>query len=136
MLRSCAEIEKLIPFDAAVGIFSTIDWRYLEGIGAPESVIASYNNYYRTRQPAYRPGDCQHQDHWGFLFGPTINWREHQDLAYAVDFMIPNGLSKTLARAFPGQPVTLSIQRSRWAQDFTGADVTMLDLLNQHLNNL
>jgi DNA-binding CsgD family transcriptional regulator len=135
MLAASVEVEKLIPFDAAAGVFSTLDVRILQGIGLTESVNASYNTYYRTRQPAFLPGHSRLQDHWDFLFGPTVNWRNYRNQEFAQDFMIPNGLCKSLSRV-PSGPICLSINRSRFARDFTEADVAILDVLHQHLGNL
>ena len=135
MFTACAEVQKLIPFDATAGIFSIYDGRYLDGIGAPESVNALYNNYYRTRQPACLSGKLKLEEHWDVLFGPRINWHEHKDLEYAVDFMIPNGFCKSLAKPSQGQQITLAIQRSRLSRDFIEAEVAILELLNHHLNN-
>jgi DNA-binding CsgD family transcriptional regulator len=136
MFTACAEVQKLIPFDATAGIFSLYDGRYLDGIGAPESVNASYNNYYRTRQPACLSGKLKHQEHWDVLFGPIINWHEHKNLDYAVDFMIPNGFCKSLSKASQGHQITLAIQRSRLSPDFTETEVSILEMLNHHLNSL
>jgi DNA-binding CsgD family transcriptional regulator len=135
MRTASAEVGKLIPFDAAAGVFSTADVRLLEGIGLSASVNLSYNAYYRTRQPAYLPGHSKLQDHWDFLFGPTVNWRKYRNQEFAVDFMIPNGICKSLSCLPPG-PVCLSINRSRFAPDFTETDVAILDVLHQHLGNL
>lgn len=136
MFTACAEAGRLIPFDAAAGIFSLYDGRYLNGTGAPESVNTSYNSYYRTRQPACLTGKLKHEEHWDALFGPIINWREHRNLDYAVDFMIPNGFCKSLSKASQGHQITLVLQRSRSSSNFTDADVRILELLNHHLNQL
>jgi DNA-binding CsgD family transcriptional regulator len=135
MLTASAEVEKLIPFDASAGIFSTIDARFLEGIGEPESVGVSYNDYYRTRMPAFLSEEGKYQDHLDVLFGPMVNWRKYRNLEFAVDFMIPNGLCKSLSQ-LSAQQISLSVNRSRFAPDFTDTDVAILDVLNRHLGNL
>jgi DNA-binding CsgD family transcriptional regulator len=144
MLTASVEIGKLIPYDVAAGFFSTNDGKSLEAIGPPESVKTSYNTYYRTRQPAYVSG-LKGKDHWDVLIGPVINWHTHRNLEYAVDFMIPNGLYKSLTKTqgpfalltgLPESQITLAIFRSRLAPDFTDTDVDILDVLNQHLGNL
>jgi DNA-binding CsgD family transcriptional regulator len=144
MLTASVEVEALIPYDIAAGFFSVNDGKSLEAIGPPESVKTSYNTYYRTRQPAYLSGQ-KRQGHWDTLIGPVINWHEHRNLEYAVDFMIPNELYKSLTKTqgpfpisvrIPEQQVTLAIFRSRFAPDFTDTDVAILDVLNQHLGNL
>jgi DNA-binding CsgD family transcriptional regulator len=135
MRTASVEVETLIPFDAAAGIFSTIDGRFLGGVGQPESVGLAYNRFYRTRMPAYF-SEATGQDHFDTNFGPAINWRRYRSSEFAVDFMIPNGMSKSLSALSPEQPVSLSVNRSRLAPDFTEMDAAILDVLNQHLGNL
>ena len=145
MLTASAEVQKLIPFDSAAGFFSTNDGKSLEAIGPPESVKTSYNTYYHARLAGYLLGQSKRKGNWKVLFGPVVNWREHRNLEYAADFMIPNGFSKGLSRAqgpfpqlaqFTEQQTTLAIFRSRLAPDFTDTDISILEVLNQHLGNL
>jgi DNA-binding CsgD family transcriptional regulator len=48
--------------------------------------------------------------------------------------MLPNKMYKSLAHVFPDQQIALSAFRSQLSPDFTDTDVTVLNVLNQHLN--
>jgi DNA-binding CsgD family transcriptional regulator len=136
MRTACAEVEKLIPFEA-VCFLSTIDARCLDCVGLSEAVIAAYNNYYRMKQPGViaQNGERLDQD-FGFLMSTSIiDWRKLQRLEYGTDFMLPNQMYESLAHVFPTQQVTLTAHRSWLSSDFTDRDVTLIDLLNLHLNN-
>ncbi len=133
MRSACTEVEKLIPFETA-GFHNTIDARCLYAVGQDDRVIASYNDYYRTKQPGVLASDGAHLDPRFVLSTPVIEWKKYNSLEYATDFMFPNGMFKTIAHAFPVHQVTLSAHRSRLSPDFTDADVTIMGLLNQHLN--
>jgi DNA-binding CsgD family transcriptional regulator len=133
MHTACTEVESLIPFDAAVGFHRTMDVRVLDGIGLADAVKASYNDYYRTRSPGVLGADGKLD--FRFLMSTSIvDWREYGNLEFAMDFMLPNRMCRSLAHVFPTQQITLTVQRSRRSPDFTEEDVTILDLLNLHLN--
>ena len=134
---ACAEVEKLIPFDAAVGIFSTFDGRSLHGVGLSAAADASYNEYYRKKAPGpmlSAGGDRVNLDF--FLSSTLIDWRRFQRSEYATDFMFPNHMYKTITRYLPAQEITLAAHRSRRSPGFAEREVTTLGLLNVHLNNL
>jgi DNA-binding CsgD family transcriptional regulator len=129
-----SEVDGLIPGDIA-GMFRNKDGVCLELTGVSESVLASYNDYYRTTQPVFLAGggtSCQLDF---FLTNPIMRWDRHRDLEYVVDFMLPNGCYKTLAQGFTHEPISLSVQRFRMSSDFSDADVGLLRILNRHLNN-
>ncbi|MGA2640462.1 MAG: helix-turn-helix transcriptional regulator [Spirochaetia bacterium] len=139
-LTACREAEKLIPFDTTACLHRIIDGRCFDtclgGIGCSTAVTASFNNYYRMKQPGAPAASGEHsdQDPGLLMFAPIIDWRKLQRLEYASDFMLPNKMYKSLAHALPAQQVALSAHRSRLSPDFKDIDVTVLDLLNQHLN--
>jgi DNA-binding CsgD family transcriptional regulator len=134
MRTAVSEADRVIHADA-VGIFRNQDGVCLELDGASEAAQASYNDYYRITQPVFLIGGGTHCDLDFFLANPIMRWDRHQDLEYAVDFMLPNGCYKTLAQGFDHEPISLSIQRSRTSPDFCDTDVQLLRILNQHLNN-
>jgi DNA-binding CsgD family transcriptional regulator len=140
-LTACREAEKLIPFDAAcfhrISLKARCFERCLDGICCSRTVMASYNDYYRTRQPGLlvEGGSLLDQDFRSFISTPVVDWRKFRRLEYASDFMLPNQMYKSLAHVFPAQQVVLSAHRSRFSPDFDDRDITILDLLNQHLNN-
>jgi DNA-binding CsgD family transcriptional regulator len=136
MLTACREMETLIPFDAAAAVFSAVDGSYLAGVGVPAAAAAAYNGYYRMRQPVCPPGQSMPNGRWERVFGPVIDWRRHEGLEFAVDFMMRNGWVKSLQRDFPGRRITLAIQRSRRSRGFTEAEARTLAVLGGHLVNL
>jgi DNA-binding CsgD family transcriptional regulator len=146
MHTACAEVEKLIHFDAAAGIWSAKNGTCLEVVGPPECVPNSYYAYCRIRQLARLFGESKRLDQWDFPSVQVIRWRTRRSLKYGVDFMIPGGLSRSFRdmqvlpfpplAELPGQQIVLAIFRTRLAPDFTGADRAILDVLNQHLGKL
>ena len=134
---ACAEVGKLIPFDAAVGIFSTFDGRSFHGVGLSDAADASYNDYYRRKAPsALLSEGGEHLNLDFFLSVSLIDWREFQNSEYVTDFMFPNRMYKTVTGYVPAQEIALAAHRSRLSSDFIDRDVTTLGLLNLHLNNL
>jgi hypothetical protein len=77
---ACIELDKLIPFDTAAAILSTFDARVLDGVGVDESVLASYNNYYRTKQPFFLGEDGKNQDFAFLQSTPVVDWRAYGEL--------------------------------------------------------
>jgi DNA-binding CsgD family transcriptional regulator len=79
------------------------------------------------------------------VVGP-LHWRSHRNLKLAVDFVIPDGLSRSFLNThvlppwplaeLPEQRIVLAIFRTRSAPDFTSTDGAILDVLNQHLRTL
>src|SRR5208337_3052558 len=115
MSTAATEVEKLIPFDVASGIFSNSDGRWLEGIGPPESVNVAYNTYYRTRNPLLFSEDGKRMDLGDFLYNPVHDaWKKYKNLEFFDDYMIPNGFYKSLANTLGGHQISLSIKRSRY----------------------
>lgn len=139
-LTACKEAEKLVPFDTTACLHRLVEGRCFErclgGVGCSTDVTASYNDYYRMRQPGAPAGRGQHsvQDPGLLMFTPIVDWRKLQRLEYASDFMLPNNMYKSVAHVFPAQQIALSAHRSRLSPDFTDVDVTVMDLLNEHLN--
>jgi DNA-binding CsgD family transcriptional regulator len=146
MHTACVEVEKLIHFDAAAGIWSAKNATCLEVVGPTESVQKSYHTYYRIRQLAQLFGESKRLDQWDFPSVQVIRWRTHRKLKYGVDFMIPGGLSGSFRDTqvlpfpplaeLPEQQIVLAIFRTRSAPDFTGTDGEILDVVNQHIRKL
>jgi DNA-binding CsgD family transcriptional regulator len=136
-VTACREAERLIPFDATACLHRLGDGRWFErclgGINCTRPVTASFNTYYRLRQPGAGSGPLD-RDMALLLSAPFVEWRRLQRLEYASDFMIANKMSKSLARILPAHVISLSIHRTRQSQDFREVDAIVLDLLNQHLN--
>jgi len=128
------ELETLIPFDTFVGFHTVQDARCLDLLGASESLMAQYNDYYRTKQPGMLATDRERLDPSFMLAVTSVKWQKYSEWEYASDFMIPNSAFKTIARSLPGHQVALSIHRSRFSPDFTHTDIKVLGLINQHLN--
>ena len=132
---ACTELERLVPFDTGAGFHLAIDAQCLCAVGISDRVLASYNEYYRMKQPGFFGTDGTHLDPAFMLATSVIEWRTYGNLEYAADFMLPNRMFKTLAHISPAQQIALSAHRSRLSPGFTDTDVAILDLLNQHLNN-
>ena len=120
MHAACVEIQRIIPFDETAGIFDNSTSMNLEGTGKGVNCTLAYNNYYRKIVPK-RP-TC------------ITDWRNYDGLEFAVDYMFPNHMYKTLADIIPGHLISLRIQRSRYSPDFSEADVEALDLVSDWLN--
>ncbi len=135
MRIACAEIQTLIPFDAANGVFDMSNLRFLEGIGQSESLAESYNNHYRMKHPLVLKAGGKHLDNELRSASNRIDWRDFED-EFAVDFMVFNGMCKSLRHGSPGHQIGLTIHRSRLSPDFSDSEIDTLGLINQHLNNL
>ena len=133
---ACLEVQTLIPFDVTAGIFDTSDARYLEGVGQSDAVNASYDNYYRTRQPYFLGRAGKHVDWDVVLATQVFDWRKFCGLEFAMDFMLPSKMVKSLTFGVLGQKITLSIHRSLLSPDFLDSDIGTLGLVNESLNNL
>jgi DNA-binding CsgD family transcriptional regulator len=137
--HTCREAEKLVAFDTTACLH-IIEGRCFErclgGVGCDGVVTASFNDYYRMKQPGAPTAGGKHsnQDPGLLMASPVVDWRKLQRLEYASDFMLPNNMYKSLAHVFPAQKIALSAHRSRFSPDFKEADIAVLDLLNQHLN--
>jgi len=127
------EVSRLIPFEFAA-IQRVGDVWCMYALGIPDSVIVSYNNYYRARQPAMLATDKEHIDPAFVLTNHVVDWRRYGRWEYAADFMLPNGLIKSITNFRPGQQITLSAHRSRLSLDYTETEVATLGILNEHLN--
>jgi DNA-binding CsgD family transcriptional regulator len=128
-----AEIQSIVPFDAAAGVFWNGDATYLSGLGISDSVNASYNSYYRIRQPAFQSGKRTVEYYTSMKI---FDWRNYHDLEFATDFMLANGMYKSLTNPGPDHLITVAVQRSRMSPDFTERDVHALGLINEYLNSL
>jgi len=78
--------------------------------------------------------DKEHFDPAFTVTNNVIDWRKYSRWEYASDFMVPNGLIKSISNFRPSQQITLSAHRSRLSPDYTDAEVATLGILNQHLN--
>lgn len=129
------EIQNLIPFDSAVGVFDTTHGIYLDGIGMSDAVNAAYNSYYRTRQPLYLKKNDR-MDMATVLSMHLWDWTTCAQTEYATDFMIPNGMCKSLAYILPGHSITITIQRSRLSSGFNESEIDTLGIVNAYVNDL
>ncbi len=127
-------VQSLIPFDTSAGIFGALDGKYLKGIGHSDAVVAAYNTYYRTRQPLFLVQEGR-MDMDRLFTSFAIDWRKLAKLEYATDFVLPNRMCKSLSHPLPGNQITLAIQRSASAPDFSEHDADLLGVVNEHLNN-
>jgi DNA-binding CsgD family transcriptional regulator len=125
MHTACVEVEKLIHFDAAAGIWSAKNATCLEVVGPPESVQKSYHTYSRIRRLARLSGESKRLDQRDFPSVQVVQRRTHTQV-----------LPFPPLAALPEQQIVLVIFRTRSAPDFTGTDGEILDVLNQHLRTL
>ncbi len=131
-----AEVQTLIPFDAACGISATSDARSLGGSGMGEHMCALYDQYYITKNPCLLNGDTKRLD-WNFLLSAKVmDWRKHTNLEFATDFMLANGICKSLTHVLSDQRITLAIHRSRLSPDFSDAEGDTLGVIDEYLNAL
>jgi DNA-binding CsgD family transcriptional regulator len=139
-ITACREVEGLIPYDTTACMHMLINGSCFDiclgGSACTSEVTAAYNTYYRMKQPGAPGVGGKHSDQaLGLLMSsPVFDWRKLQRLEYSTDFMLPNKMCKSLAHVFPAQQIALSVFRSRSSPDFKDTDVTVLDVLNQHLN--
>ncbi|MGA2763646.1 MAG: helix-turn-helix transcriptional regulator [Spirochaetia bacterium] len=139
-MTACREAEKLVPYDTTACLHIVIDGKYFDiclgGSACTSEVTAAFNTYYRMKQPGTPGAGDKHSDQaLGLLMSsPVVDWRKLQRLEYSTDFMLPNKMCKSVAHVFPTQQIALSVFRSRLSPDFNDTDVTVLDVLNQHLN--
>ena len=126
---ACLEVGPLIPFEHA-GIFSAFDLGHLEGTSSI-AMAESYNSYYRYRHVF----SAIEAKSWRAV-PAVVNWKMFDYSEFAVDFMLANGIWKSLQHALPGQPIILTINRSRSSPRFTASDVDALGMVNDYLNNL
>jgi hypothetical protein len=131
-----AEARTVIPFDVAAGTFLTSDARYLDGIGQGESVVVAYNTYYRTRQPYFVERNGEHRNSPLTLSVNRVNWLKFDYLEIATDFMIRNGMYKSLAIVDRDHKITVNLHRSRMSPGFADSDVDTLRIVNGFLNSL
>ncbi len=134
MHTACIEVQALIPFDVT-GLFTTSDGKYLEGIGQNDAVNESYEKYYRFRNPFFLAKEGR-IDLGRALPTLAVDWRNFGRHEFAVDFMIPNRMCKTLSHAHEGNQIVLAIYRSSLSSDFDQIDIDTLGLVNEYLNNL
>ncbi len=138
-MADCREVEKLIPYDTTACMHLLAGRTYFDAClaSACRSVATEeYNTYYRMRQPGVPGvgGNRADQAVGLLLSSNVVDWRKLQYLEYATDFMLPYRMCKSLSHVVPAQQVALSIHRSRSSPDFADAEVTLLGVLNQHLN--
>jgi hypothetical protein len=119
---ACVELMSIIPFDGTAGAFDSSDGRNIDGIGKTEECTAVYNNYYRKLLPRSLPS--------------IVDWRKLDSLEIAADFLLPNGMYKSLRCVKSGCPIYMIINRSRLAPGFTDAEVEALDLIHAYVNDL
>jgi len=134
LATAAEEVSRLIPFDTFAGIHRAGDGWCLYGVGANDRQIASYNDYYRTKQPAMLANDRERVDPAFVVANHVIDWRKYSKWEYASDFTLPNGLIKSIANFRPSQQIALSAHRSWLSPDYTETEVATLGILNQHLN--
>ncbi len=130
-----AEVQSLIPFDAAAGIFSTSDAAFLAGVGMSGSVNECYNRYYRTRQPWFLNGRDRHLDIDRYMSAPIVEWRKFDYLELASDFMMPNGMHRSISWVLPGHEIVMSIHCSRLSPNFTESSLNTLQIISTYLNS-
>ena len=129
-----SEIQALIPFDAGCGFYRPSDGQYLDGIGLTESVVTAYNGYYRTRRPSSIPENGLPASLVGLVH--VLDWRTFARTEFAVDFMLRNGLSRSLfGHVLPRHAVSLAVHRSRSALPFSGSEMGVAGLFSDFLND-
>ena len=115
------EAREVIPFYDSAGVFDSRDLRCLEGIGNPDACTEAYNDYYRRVMP---PPSTY-----------IVDWSRRDD-EFAVDFMRPWGMAKTLWYSVSGYRIEIKIQRSQRSPQFNELDLDNLMLVSGYLNNL
>jgi hypothetical protein len=105
MKTASIEIQRIIPYDETAGIMDS-EARNLGGIGKTDSLVAAYNSYYRTKHPAFRDG--KHVD-WSLTQSFWVyDWR-HSYSEFAEDFVLSNGMYKSLIQILPGCKISLKV---------------------------
>jgi len=116
---------RLIPFDVA-GVFQ-VSGPCLHQIGASEKTMKAYA-YYQSRLPRTAPPPGT------FL---KLNWRTvpYRNSEFVTDFIIPQGLAKSLVGTLPGNVIAMAIHRSSLALDVTDLEYAILDMLAPHVQH-
>ena len=135
-------VQRLIPFDAANGLFDPVSTKLVTGTGLTPTAQRAYNEYYSCRQPwmagGHRKGHpfMPTSDNLGPLDTLRIAWRRYADSEYVSDFAGPNGLGYALADPRCGTPVSLSLHRSQSGPAFSDRECLVLKVIDPHINNL
>jgi DNA-binding CsgD family transcriptional regulator len=128
-----AGIERLIPWDTAVGVYSASSAEYLFGRGLGAKANQEYNSYYRLTIPFLRDTDFPLSRENPNV---VVNWTDWRNTEFSTDFSRPNGFTYSLARPLPGTKLSLSFHRSAIGGSFSNSECQTLSILNHHLNNL
>jgi len=129
-----SEVQAIIPFDAACSVYSASDGMLLDGVGHTDSAVAAYNGYYRMRRPSSIPENGLPASLVGLAH--VLDWRTFAQTEFAVDFMLRNGLCRTLfGHALPRHAISLAIHRSRSALPFSESEMGVAGLISDFLND-
>ena len=126
-----AGVQRLIPYDVAVGFFDPRTFKLLFANGLSASVDKAYNEHYYGIHPWLTRWDIPKvYASW------RVDWGEYRDSEYVTDFARPNSLRFAIMHpGLDGRP-SLSLQRSRWMRMFTDHEREIIGVINPHLVNL
>jgi AraC-like DNA-binding protein len=126
------EADAIIPGGAGVCLFG-IDGRCLRALGTSESVVAAYNGHFR-RVMDFMPIPWDRVVYTGTRTLEVFELGAFPNSEFYRDFALPNGIERTLAHYFPGQPRSLFIARGRFERGFSDEERSTLRTLNRHFN--
>ena len=138
--RSLSGIDRLIPADAATGLYD--DWgRRLFGSGLSDAENRAYNDYYRFRFPFV--SDQRHfQEAWIALADrdscSPVEWQDYHNSEYVTDWINPHGEARLLVYTDRRLPHRLVLSRGRTplCPKFSEAERAILSVVSPHLSNL
>jgi DNA-binding CsgD family transcriptional regulator len=133
--RAVQGIERVIPWDTGIGLFSAHSGAYLLGQGLSDKANQDYNAYYRFHVPFLGSPPFPLSDEV-MLHYDAVCWRDYPDFEYTTDFAKPNGLAYSLSTFFPRGRFVFAANRSRIGSPFRDRDCLSLSIITRHINNL
>jgi DNA-binding CsgD family transcriptional regulator len=132
--RAATAVERIIPFDAAAGIFD-LERRVLGGPGLSPRWQKAYNDYYRHICPPFSENGGPSYPDPRFFELRFHRYSDYRDSEFYTDFARINSLEHALHAPMPGVAILLVPHRTRWVSAFSEMERAILEILNLHLNN-
>jgi DNA-binding CsgD family transcriptional regulator len=132
--KATTAVERIIPFDAAAGIFD-LERRVLGGPGLSPRWQKAYNDYYRLICPLFSVKGGPSFPDPRFFTLRQFRFSDYRDSEFYEDFARVNSLERSLVAPMPGSIIILTAYRTRWVSAFSEEECAILEILNLHLNN-
>jgi DNA-binding CsgD family transcriptional regulator len=133
-LRALLGIERIIPWDTAVGLFTSTGDLQL-GRGLNEKARNEYHSYFKFHIP-FLPESHYPISSAEALVRDAVNWKDYESSEYVADFARPNGMAYALTKLIPKTGLIFSLHRSKTDRGFKEEECVSLYIVNEHLGNL